>query len=42
MRAAALGVPVGVSPQQEAAYGSALLARQGARLASPSTSEVVM
>jgi sugar (pentulose or hexulose) kinase len=29
MRAAKLGVPVEASPQAEAAYGAALLARQG-------------
>ncbi len=31
MRAAKLGVPVEASPQAEAAYGAALLARQGHR-----------
>ena len=31
MRAAKLGVPVEASPQAEAAYGAALLARQGWR-----------
>lgn len=35
MRQAALGVPVVASQQAEAAYGSALLARQGAELAAP-------
>jgi D-ribulokinase len=31
MRAAKLGIPVEASPQAEAAYGAALLARQGWR-----------
>ena len=37
-----LGVPVVRSAQAEAAYGSALLARQGAALAKPSATALVM
>ena len=37
-----LGVPVRASAQAEAAYGSALLARQGAALAAPNPAALVM